>query len=122
MQQRAGCAKMEIPYLSRFPSLRLRAGREADDRALPRVPDAAAARDPQAGVRAEGAQRQGQVSISDACAQENENSIPLTRAGSAVHCMSITLSFGFCECFVTSVRQVPLGWWAELQLPSSPGK
>ena len=37
----------------------------------------------------------------------------------ATHFTLITRSFGFYECVVTSVPQVPLGWWAELQLPSS---
>ena len=32
-----------------------------------------------------------------------------------VHRVSITRSFGFCECFVTSVPQVLLGWWVELR-------
>ena len=40
----------------------------------------------------------------------------------SIHRMSITHSFGICEYFVTSVPQVPLGRWAELQLPSSLGK
>ena len=39
-----------------------------------------------------------------------------------LHCMPFTRSFGFCECFATSAPQVPLGWWAELQLPFSPGE
>ena len=50
-----------------LPSRRRRAGREADDRALPRVPDAAAAGDPQAGVRAEGPQLQGKVNNEPGC-------------------------------------------------------
>ena len=38
-----------------------------------------------------------------------------------LHRMLITRSCGICECFVTSVLQVPLGLWAKLQLPSSLG-